>query len=98
MREAEERPSHLEQITLTAPQVVLTPHAITAPSLLCEEVLPHRHQLLPPAAQMDDASWDKLFTTATLTDYQAEDVVRALPGSGWGRDGACVSVPRLGVL
>ena len=26
---------------------------------------------------MDDASWDKLFTTATLTDYQAEDVVRA---------------------
>jgi len=47
---------------------------------------------------MDDASWDKLFTTATLTDYQAEDVVRALPGSGWGRDGACVSVPRLGVL
>jgi hypothetical protein len=27
---------------------------------------------------MDDASWDKLFTTATLTDYQAEDVVRAL--------------------
>ena len=64
----------------------------------CEEVLPHRHQLLPPAAQMDDASWDKLFTTATLTDYQAEDVVRALPGSGWGRDGACVSLPRLGVL
>ena len=54
----------------------------------CEELLPHRHQLLPPAAQMDDASWDKLFTTATLTDYQAEDVVRALPGSGWGRDGA----------
>ena len=53
---------------------------------------------LPPAAQMDDASWDKLFTTATLTDYQTEDVVRALPGSGWGRDGACVSVPRLGVL
>ena len=42
--------------------------------------MPHRHQLLPPAAQMDDASWDKLFTTATLTDYQAEDVVRALPG------------------
>ena len=35
---------------------------------------------MPPAAQMDDASWDKLFTTATLTDYQAEDVVRALPG------------------
>ena len=53
---------------------------------------------MPPAAQMDDASWDKLFTTATLTDYQAEDVVRALPGTGWGRDGACVSVPRLGVL
>ena len=24
---------------------------------------------------MDDASWDKLFTTATLTIYQAEDVV-----------------------
>ena len=64
----------------------------------CEELLPHRHQLLPPAAQMDDASWDKLFTTATLTDYQAEDVVRALPGTGWGRDGACVSVLRLGVL
>lgn len=41
---------------------------------------------MPPVAQMDDASWDKLFTTATLTDYKAEDVVRALPGTGWGRD------------
>ena len=72
--------------------------AVSAPSFACEEVLPHHDQLLPPAAQMDDASWDKLFTTATLTDYQAEDVVRALPGTGWGRDGACVSLPRLGVL
>ena len=47
---------------------------------------------------MDDASWDKLFTTATLTDYQAEDVVRA---TAWARVGprrTCVSVPRLGVL
>ena len=45
---------------------------------------------------MDDASWDKLFTTATLTDYQAEDVVRALPGHRLGPRTGLDSLQRLG--
>ena len=44
---------------------------------------------------MDDPSWDKLFTTATLTDYHAEDVVRALPGHRLGPRKRLVSLQRL---
>jgi hypothetical protein len=47
--------------------------------------------------RMDDASWDKLFTTATLTDYQREDVVRALPGHRLGPRKGLVSLQGLGM-
>ena len=59
-----------------------------AERIVCQAQTLRQAVLHREVPKMDDTSWDKLFTTATLTIYQAEDVVRASATAAWSQAGA----------